>query len=99
MVGDVGLGEGAGQGVRVDAAGGAGQGNQAHAGAEEARRAGLVGGDVACSWQITASCGWARAASVIALAAVPEATNRTSASASTRARIRSAARALTVSAP
>ena len=52
-----------------------------------------------CSWQITASCGWARAASVIALAAVPEATNRTSASASTRARIRSAARALIASVP
>ena len=47
VVGDVGLGQGAGQRARVDPAGGAGQRDQADAGAEEARRAGLVGGDVA----------------------------------------------------
>ncbi len=50
-------------------------------------------------WQITASCGAASAASDSELAAVPEATNRTSASASRSARIRSAARRETWSVP
>ena len=53
----------------------------------------------ACSWAMTASNGRQRAASERAFAAVPEATKRTSASASNMARTALAARALISSEP